>query len=66
MIHGAGTAAIDVALDPLKKGLGFSPSAAEVHAAEIEAGRAVDRLVLEQCVVHLRAEDLQAIYNDPR
>ena len=31
VIHGAGTAAINVALDPLKKGLGLSPSAAEVH-----------------------------------
>ena len=36
-----------------------------LRAAEVEAGRGVDRLVLEECMVHLRAEDMRAIYFDP-
>jgi hypothetical protein len=43
----------------------WQPTDAETRAAEVEAGHGVDRLVLEQCMVHLRAEDMRDIYADP-
>ena len=64
VIYAAGTVELGKALYPLQ-GLHLSPSNAEVRAAEVEAGRGVDRLVLEQCMIHLRAEDMAEIYRDP-
>jgi hypothetical protein len=45
--------------------LNWHPSDAETRAAEIEAGHGVDKLVFEQCLIHLRAEDLAEVYRDP-
>lgn len=64
IIWEAGTVELAKALYPLT-GLHLNPSHAEVKAAEIEAGHGVDRLVLEQCMIHLRAEDMAEIYRDP-
>ena len=65
VIFAAGSVELDKALHPLKRGLDWHPSHAEVQAAEIEAGHRVDKLVFEQCLVHLRAEDMAEVYRDP-
>jgi hypothetical protein len=64
VIHSAGVLELDKALAPLRR-QGWKPTDAETRAAEVEAGQGVDRLVAAQCEIHLRAEDMQAIYNDP-
>jgi hypothetical protein len=63
VIWNAGTVELDKALSPLRRQQ--FPTKAEVRAAEAEAGHGVDRLVLEQCIIHLRAEDMAEIYRDP-
>ncbi len=41
------------------------PTARERAAAEREAGRIADEVVLQQCMISLRARDVAAVYNDP-
>lgn len=65
VIWQAGSIELNKALHPLQRGLGWNPSAAETRAAEVEAGHGVDKLVFEQCLIHLRAEDMRDIYADP-